>query len=135
MTDEQIEKELYAMYVRESSGYQTSLEYGGKADENQEKFLDLLGGTLDYINRLKSENERLKQSDISKENCTIEQHAEIQKLRDELKQVRKDTAREILQDIKYGIENTKYYKFNPMLVYELETIVSHISQKYGVEVE
>lgn len=44
------------------------------------KYNDIIHAALDYINRLKAENE-------SKENCTIEQHAEIHRLRDELRRV------------------------------------------------
>lgn len=79
-----------------------------------------------YIQRLKSENERSKQSDKSKENCTIEQHAEIQKLRDELKQVRKETAKEILQYV---------YKLcrNVSKIHLLD--IKELAEKYGVEVE
>lgn len=47
----------------------------------------------DYIQRLKAEIERLKRSDQSKEDCTINQHVEIHRLRDEVKQIRKDTAK------------------------------------------
>lgn len=49
--------------------------------------------------------------------------------------VRKETAKEIFDDIKYGFENTPYYKLNPMLVYELKTILAHIAKKYGIELE
>ena len=78
-------------------------------DEEIEKTLrrnaDNIGGgfdsrVLDYINRLKAENAMLRISDDSKEKCILEQHGEIHRLRDELKQVRKDTAKEVLDDLK-----------------------------------
>lgn len=83
-----------------------------------------------YIQRLKAENERLKQSDTSKENCTIEQHAEIHKLRDELKQARQDTAKEIyeiVKEVQRGVGGNHYV--NPDSVIAME-----IRAKYGIEV-
>lgn len=50
-------------------------------------------------------------------------------------QTRKDTAKEIFDDIKYGFENTPYYRLNPQLVFELKTILLHIAKKYGLNIE
>lgn len=49
--------------------------------------------------------------------------------------VKKETAEEIFNDIKYGIENTLYYRFNSALAYELKTILLHIKKKYGLQLE
>lgn len=96
---------------------------------------------LDYINRLKVENEelcsknrilskmveRLHISDQSKENCTIQQHADIHKLREKLRQIRKETAKEIIEIMK-RVQSMFYDK-------EYVAIQNLIAEKYGVEVD
>lgn len=107
MTDEQIEKAL----ERKGNGYAsdvTNLDYGE---------------VLAYINRLKAENERLKDlSAIVKAHkyCVTPEHCPNQD------EIRKETAKDILQDwyndVVHGIgEDGEYIK--------------EYAKKYGVEVE
>lgn len=59
MTDNEIKKAFEEHYKQVDKGYSTHLEYGGKGDEHEEKYIYMLCDTLDLINRLKAENERL----------------------------------------------------------------------------
>lgn len=98
----------------------------------------------DYINRLKAENE-------SKENCTIEQHAEIHRLKDQIheirqenirdrKKIRKDTAKEILRDMQlrllhdYTDEETGY-QYPNIATADIYQDLKEIAKKYDVEVD
>ena len=60
MTDNEIVKALEELRKEQENGYVTALEFGGKRDEAHEWFLDLLGETIDFINRQKAEIERLR---------------------------------------------------------------------------
>ena len=62
MTDNEIIKALEAKYKEATDGYYTHLQYGGKGDEHEEKYLEEFGAVLDLINRQKAEIERLKTS-------------------------------------------------------------------------
>ena len=81
MTDEEIEKGLYACGIEAKCEKCPYIEDCNKA-------INLSKDALDYINRLKAENAMLRISDDSKEKCTLEQHDEIHRLRDKLRQVR-----------------------------------------------
>lgn len=92
---------------------------------------------LDYLNRLKAEIKRLSHSDQSKEDCTIDQHAEIHRLRDEVKQIRKDTAKEILQELfddAKEMAKDKNYDFAIAYI-RMKTILRFKAKEYGVEVD
>lgn len=55
MTDNEIIKALEEHYRQVDAGYSTHLEYGGKGDEHEEKYIYMLRDTIDLINRLKAE--------------------------------------------------------------------------------
>lgn len=60
MTDAEIIKALEEHYRQVDAGYSTHLEYGGKGDEHEEKYIYMLRDTLDLINRQQAEIESLK---------------------------------------------------------------------------
>ena len=60
LTDEKIIKRLEYMRKNADEGYMAHLENGGEVDKNEEEYIDILCGTLDFINRQKSEIERLQ---------------------------------------------------------------------------
>ena len=62
MTDKEIVKALEEHYRQVDAGYSTHLEYGGKGDEHEEKYIYMLRDALDLINRQQAEIERLKSS-------------------------------------------------------------------------
>lgn len=129
MTDEQIEKAIECCIKGDCLHCPNMQHNSIGATVCKQRLITVVP---DYINRLKAENERLKQSDMSKENCTIEQHAEIHKLRDELEQVRKNTAKEIIEELK-GDMAIATFTFNPTLASELKTIYLRLEKEYGVE--
>lgn len=61
LTDKEIVKALEEHYKQVDKGYSTHLEYGGKGDEHEEKYIYMLRDVLDLINRLQAKNERLKE--------------------------------------------------------------------------
>ena len=72
-TDEEIINRLEYMRKNADEGYMAHLENGGEVDKNEEEYIDILCGTLDLINRLKSEIERLKECP----KCVYEYDGEI----------------------------------------------------------
>lgn len=72
MQDNEIIKALEEHYRQVDAGYSTHLEYGGKGDEHEEKYIYMLRDTLDLINRLKSENYDLKRDTIPKLQNSLE---------------------------------------------------------------
>ena len=60
LTDSEIIKALEEHYKQVDKGYSDHLAYGGKGDEHEEKYIDMLSSVFDLINRLQAENERLK---------------------------------------------------------------------------
>ena len=54
MTDNEIVKALEEHYKQVDKGYSTHLEYGGKGDEHEEKYIYMLRDVLDLINRLQA---------------------------------------------------------------------------------
>lgn len=88
----------------------------------------LLRKRAEVINRLKAECE-------SKENCTIEQHGKIHRLHDELKQVRRDTTKEILHEVEmYSVCRLRNDGYKEYTISELT--LNEISDKYvGLEVD
>lgn len=61
MIDNEIIKALEEHYRQVDAGYSTHLEYGGKGDEHEEKYIYMLRDVLDLINRQQAEIERLKE--------------------------------------------------------------------------
>ena len=59
MKDKEIIKALEEHYRQIDAGYSTHLEYGGKGDEHEEKYLYMLRNVLDLISRQKDEIEGL----------------------------------------------------------------------------
>jgi hypothetical protein len=57
MTDEQIIKALEEHYQCVEKGYSDHIANGGKGDEHEEKYIDMLSGSLDLINRQQAEIE------------------------------------------------------------------------------
>ena len=66
LTDEEIIKRLEYMRKNADEGYMAHLENGGEVDKNEEEYIDILCGTLDLINRQKSEIERLESANDEK---------------------------------------------------------------------
>ena len=60
MTDNEKIKVLEDFIKHKSDGYQTYLAYGGKRDEAQENFLELMESFIEMFNRQKAEIERLR---------------------------------------------------------------------------
>lgn len=60
LTNKEIKKALEEHYKQVDKGYSTHLEYGGKGDEHEEKYIYMLRDVLDLINRQEQEIESLK---------------------------------------------------------------------------
>lgn len=121
MTDEEIEKALEICKSESLPCYECA--YWNISTQGYNCRNALIRDVFDYINRLKAENAMLRISDDSKGKCTLEQHGEIHRLQDELKQVRKDTAKEIFQAI-YNWEEIGFFK-----------IKWFAKEYYGIEVD
>lgn len=127
MTDEQVKKGLECCVEwRYKAGGCEQCAYKKDCDNGTQN--QLYEDALALINRLETEC-------ADKERYTIELYNRAREAEREKEQIRKETAKEILQDIEYGIANTPYYRFNPMITREIESIVSHIQKKWNVEVE
>lgn len=125
MTDEQVKKELEEIVL--------TMNWGGvERVGGVPKPVAVAKDTLALINRLEEENARLENK-LAKVLCSV--NLDTYHKSQTAEQIRKETAKEILQDIEYGIANTPYYRFNPMITREIESIVSHIQKKWNVEVE
>jgi FtsZ-binding cell division protein ZapB len=61
-TDAEIVKALEEHYKQVDKGYSTHLEYGGKGDEHEEKYIYMLRDVLDLINRLQARVEYYKKN-------------------------------------------------------------------------
>lgn len=60
MKPEEIKKALEEHYKKVEKGYSDHLAYGGKGDEHEEKYIDMLSATLDLINQYEAEIEQYK---------------------------------------------------------------------------
>ena len=124
MTDKEIEKALYICaeeYCTECPYFRVNC---------RQKNIDV----LDYINRLKAEIERLKRSDQSKEDCTINQHVEIHRLRDEVKQIRKNTAKNFAETLIALLWEEN--KGETITIKDLHNVIKDVANaQYGAEVD
>lgn len=107
MTDKEIIKALKEHYKTVEKGYTDYLAYGGKSDEHEEKYIDLLSGVLDLINRQQkqldnySHNVRNMIKDFNEQYKIIkQQQAENEGLRDEIEHLH-----EIIDDLYETITN------------------------------
>lgn len=80
MTDEEIEKRLYS--VQDNKGC------------CEHCFGELAEDALDYIHRLKAENEKIKDTLNAIENDEINLRGNLEECLGQLEQIRKDTAKE-----------------------------------------
>lgn len=108
MTDEQIERGLERMATCRCPDV-TNFDYGE---------------ALNYINRLKAENAKLQEWKRRQQICNETNTERILQLEDEKKEIRKETAKEILTTLKaWGDRETP-----------LTVDIQELAQKYGVEV-
>lgn len=80
MTDNEKIKALEDFVKQQSDGYQTYLEHGGKSDECQEKFLEVVESFVEMFNRQKAEIEALIAGQETLQKYIAEQKAEIERL-------------------------------------------------------
>lgn len=60
LTDAEIKNALEEHYKQVDKGYSTHLEYGGRCDEHEEKYIYMLRDVLDLINSLQDKNKAYK---------------------------------------------------------------------------
>lgn len=66
LTDEEIIEVLMEDLIAATNRYSAHLENGGRIDENQEQYIEMLTETINLINRQKAEIERLKSANDEK---------------------------------------------------------------------
>lgn len=108
MTDEEIEKELLNLCSIDLTDKQN---YDNCGRLIIPKYNDIIHKTLDYINRLKAENEKLKDTLNAVENDEINLRGNLEECVDKLEHIRKDTAKEIFQTILDDYRDVDYYSF------------------------
>ena len=145
MTDEQIEKMLNDTYRNMCDGYQDSLAYGGKGDPAFEEEIDNLGEVIDYIKRLKAEASEAKELCRKKVgDLKVNEWIKIMKLagyevnaasqQEQVEQIRKETAKEILQELWMLQESITDEDGQTGQFIFAENIPS-LAKKYGVEID
>jgi hypothetical protein len=108
MTDNEIVKALEEHYKQVDKGYSTHLEYGGKGDEHEEKYIYMLRDALDLINRQQAKIETLR-------NC-VEQHHIIRKdgkspLSLLTEEIKADAIKEFAERLKYKFKGDNVCDF------------------------
>lgn len=102
MTDEQIEKGLICCLADDACKY---CPYYDKCDTH----LILLRDINDYINRIKSENKKLKDTLNAIESDLINARGNLENCLDEKEQIRKDTAKELFKKILDSFKGVEYF--------------------------
>lgn len=124
MTDNEIKKALEEHYRQVDAGYSTHLEYGGKGDEHEEKYIYMLRDALDLINRQQAEIETLRVNVKASKRI-------IQRLKERILMSKAEAIKEFVKQLK----KEKYYGSNRMgygaWVVELDDIDNLAKEKVG----
>ena len=105
MTDKEIIEALKEHYRQVDAGYSTHLEYGGKRDEHEEEYIDLLRDVIDLINRQQAEIEGL-QNGIEELNC------ELDMAKDCIPEQRAEAIKEFAEQVKANKNNLFNYIYS-----------------------
>lgn len=146
MTDEEIEKALKEMTLTlnwgtvERIGAVSTDGSGDNKHGGVPKDIAVIQAALDYINRLKAENVKLKETLNAIENDEINLRGNLEECLGQLKQIRKDTAKEILRDMQLRLlhdytNEEMGYQYPNIATADIYQDLKEIAEKYGVEMD
>lgn len=102
LTDEEIIKALTEDLIAAINRYSAHLENGGRIDENQEQYIEMLTEIINLINRQRAEIERLKEY-IKR--CKSGEEYWVKCLLDKPNEAYKEFAEEIKEEIENAYNN------------------------------